>query len=290
MSNWFLMALGCAFFSATTAVLSKIILRTKSGLFVIWVGFVFSLPIFLIIGLYNPPVTLNAAFWKIVALLLPLELVALFLYMKALKTSPISLIFPFLGLTPVVSILSSAVILKERLHPLGVTGIVVVSLGAYIMNADKIKDGLLAPIKSIFKEKGIMLMIAVALIFGFTVSVGKKAVMMAGPFSFPAIYYSLYVIILTPVALLDIFKNKVTFKKHDFLLFLAVGACFAMAILLHFKAITLTNVSYMVAVKRVSLVFGVIYGWVIFKEKNIGFRFLGAAVMLIGVLILSLAL
>ena len=47
-------------------------------------------------------------------------------------------------------------------------------------------------------------------------------------------------------------------------------------------ALNLTKVAYMISVKRISLVIGVLYGYFLFRETNIGERMLGALLMLTG--------
>jgi uncharacterized membrane protein len=57
-------------------------------------------------------------------------------------------------------------------------------------------------------------------------------------------------------------------------------------IITRLKAISLIEVSYMVSVKRLSILFGVIYG-VMFKETNIKERLLGATVMVLGIIMIT---
>jgi uncharacterized membrane protein len=59
-------------------------------------------------------------------------------------------------------------------------------------------------------------------------------------------------------------------------------------IITHLKAISLIEVSYMVSVKRLSILFGVLYGVMFFKETNIKERFLGATVMVSGIILISI--
>jgi uncharacterized membrane protein len=61
----------------------------------------------------------------------------------------------------------------------------------------------------------------------------------------------------------------------------------AIMIITHLKAISLIEVSYMVSVKRLSILFGVLYGVMFFKETNIKERFLGATVMVSGIILIS---
>ena len=288
-ANWVVLALACAFFTATLAVLSKIALRKKNELFVLWVVYAFSLPLFLILFIYQPKPHLTSTFWKILAILLPLEMGSFFLYLRALKLSPLSLVFPFLGLTPAFSILTSSLILKEKLSPVGMWGVILVSFGAYLLNAHTIRTGgILAPIKKIYREKGVRLMVLVAFIYSIASVLGKKAVLLSSPETFPAIYYSVFFVVITPLVYIKTKRAKITLEKKDLFLFVAMGALFAIAILFHYKAISMVNVSYMLSVKRLSLLISVIYGAIIFREKNIAYRLAGSLVMLCGIVILLL--
>ncbi|MCK4555658.1 MAG: hypothetical protein KAT83_03550 [Candidatus Aenigmarchaeota archaeon] len=51
---------------------------------------------------------------------------------------------------------------------------------------------------------------------------------------------------------------------------------------------TLTLAAYVIAVKRTNTLFSVVFGAIFFKEKNIRGRLLGAALMVLGVAIISL--
>jgi drug/metabolite transporter (DMT)-like permease len=287
--SWFFLSLGCAFTTATTAAISKILLRKKRELFVGWLIFAFSIPfLFLVILFLKPGFHTAPGFWQTVAMLLPLEILALFLYMKALKISPLSVTFPFIGLTPVFSILTSFFILGERLTPLAIAGVCLVSLGAYALEGDALKKGPLGPLRSIWKEKGSVLMIIVAFIYSFSATLGKRAVMLSGPVSFPFMYYGIIAVMLMPVAYAENKRSEGKFQKSDILLAVCMGMLFCLSMLFHFRAILLTNVSHMIAVKRLSLLISVVYGGVIFKEKYIKDRLVGSLIMLCGVALLAL--
>jgi len=58
-------------------------------------------------------------------------------------------------------------------------------------------------------------------------------------------------------------------------------------IITHLKAISLIEVSYMVSVKRLSILFGAIYGVMFFKETNTKERLLGATVMVSGIIMIA---
>jgi len=297
--TWFFLSLACAFFSATIATLFKLILKKRNEFLVVWSMFAFALPVFFVVFLIVPKPHFGLALWKTVALMLPVEITAFLLYMRSLKISPLSLVFPFLGLTPVFTILTSFFILGETLSLYGIIGVFMVSFGAYTLNMRSIKDGLLAPIKNIYKEKGVFLMIIVAFLYGITATLGKRAVILSSPLSFPAVYFSIFFLILTPIAIVKLVGKKHEAKqnienntslriKNNILLFFVAGILFSATILLHYKAISLVKVSYMISVKRLSLVISVIYGGIVFKEKAMGYRILGSSIMVLGIAILSL--
>jgi len=138
-------------------------------------------------------------------------------------------------------------------------------------------------------------MIVVAFLYSLTAVLGKKAVLLSGPYSFPAIYYGIFFALLTPLACISFFRSrkrpscqKMATKPWKYLLLQALaGVSFAIAIIFHFNAISRISVPFMISVKRVSLVISVMYGALLFKEKNIGFRLGGAVVMAAGILILA---
>ena len=56
----------------------------------------------------------------------------------------------------------------------------------------------------------------------------------------------------------------------------------------HFLALQGVEVAYMIAVKRTSLLFGILYGALVFGERQLGTRLLAGGIMLGGVLLIAL--
>jgi len=67
------------------------------------------------------------------------------------------------------------------------------------------------------------------------------------------------------------------------------GLFYSIMIASHMMALNLTKVAYMISVKRISLVIGVLYGYFLFRETNIGERVLGALLMLTGFVLIVTA-
>lgn len=63
---------------------------------------------------------------------------------------------------------------------------------------------------------------------------------------------------------------------------------YALMVLTHMSAIAMTRVAYMISVKRVSLLMGVLYGHFLFREERIGGRVIGTILMLCGMALITL--
>jgi drug/metabolite transporter (DMT)-like permease len=284
---WFVFALLTAFFHATAnALVKRFLLKKVNEYLVMWVRWAAAVPFLFIILFFIEIPQLSPSFWWILLITLPLEITALILYVKALKESPLSLTIPFLGLTPVFLIATSFILLGEIPNTAGIIGILLVVSGAYLLNAHTIKGGLLQPLKAVTKERGSVLMIIVAFIFSFTSNLGKILIQKSSPLFFSWFYILAFSVVFSPIALT---KAKSYFKqlKTNKRLILVMGIVAALAAISHMLAISLTLVPYAISVKRTSMIFSVLYGYFIFREKNIRERLLGSIVMLIGVALIT---
>jgi uncharacterized membrane protein len=61
----------------------------------------------------------------------------------------------------------------------------------------------------------------------------------------------------------------------------------AIMITFHLMAIRLIYVSYMIAIKRSSLLFGIVFGIEFFKEKGLKKKLIGGILMVLGILIIT---
>lgn len=281
--TWVFLSFISAFTLATSDVLTKKALTRSNEYLVAWFRLLFSLPLLLLLFLFIPIPKLDSEFYKAFALALPLEIIAMVFYIKALRISPLSLTLPFLSLTPVFLILVSFLILGEKVSLKGGIGIAFLAAGSYTLNIHEIRKGIVEPFKAITKEKGSLLMIGVALIYSITSSLGKMAIEHSSPLFFGATYFIVLTIVFTPIALImgrnDI-KKFIQAKQYKSLYF--PGLFYSIMIASHMIAISLTKVAYMISLKRTSLIIGIIYGYFLFKEKNIKERFSGALLMFIG--------
>ena len=288
---WIIYSLLTGFLIATSACIVKIAMRRNDEYVVGWMRMVFALPFFLVLLLWVKKPQLDYVFYKTVLVIIPFEITAYILALKAVKISPLSSTMPFLAISPALAIVSSSIILQEKLSGIGLAGILLVVIGGYTLNIEAIRIGFLGPIKAILKEKGAKYMIIAASIFSLTSVLGKQAINHSSPVFFAMVYFPIVLLFFTPIIFMRYKKGifKINSFKKNYYVFLLLGGIFVLISLFHCLAISMTNVAYMIAAKRSSLLFAVIYGAVIFKEKNIRERLFGTSIMILGIILLSIA-
>jgi len=223
------------------------------------------------------------AFWAIMAADLPLELAAIYLYLKAIEVSPISLSLPFLSFTPLFLLLTSPLLAGEHVSPAGGTGVILVVLGSYVLLSEE-KSGL-SFAKTLTHENGCQMMLGVATIYSVTANLGKLAIKLTSP-TFVAVVFSVEMALVSTAILRLTRMERPPMLKDPLLA--AMGTLSGLSLLFHVVAINLVQVPYMIAVKRTSTLWGLLMGILIFKEKRPLGRLVGGALMVTGAVMISI--
>lgn len=285
--DWFPLALTCAFMLASADAFTKKFFGAYSGAELLIARFGVPALLLLPLALLNPLPPVPPAFWGWVAALVPLELVAMLLYMVAIRDSPLHLTLPYLAFTPVFNALTGYLVLGESVSRIGLGGVLLVVAGAYLLNLDRgvPRRRWWAPFAAILRERGSRLMLAVASLYSLTSVMGKRTMQYATPETFGAFYYTvigltllLLVAAIRPAGLRVLVRNP---GKH-----LLVGALMSAMVVTHFLAIAQVEVAYFIAVKRTSLLFGIVYGVLLFREGALVRHFFAGALMVAGVVLI----
>ncbi len=217
-----------------------------------------------------------------------LNVVTITLYMRAIKVSDLSITLPLVAFTPLFLLLTSPLILGEYPAPLGILGVMLIVFGSYLLNISKVNDGLLGPFKALLKKKGPKLMLLVAFLFSITSNIDKIGVQNSSPIFWA---FSINVFVMLAIIPLIFFKSEHDFSsiKTDFKVLFPIGFFSALTIIFQMIAISLTLVAYVISIKRVSVVFGVLWGRFFFKETGIKERLAGTLVMVLGVVLITLS-
>jgi len=288
--HWFSLTLLSAFCLATADTLTKRYLSHyrpgEMALVRFGVTGVLLLPLLLL----QPWPELPLPFWGWVAALLPLEILAMRLYMKAIRESPLSLTLPYLAFTPVFNTFTGYVLLGETVTVTGFAGILLVVCGAWLLNLEAARTNdhrldIIAPFRAIAREPGSRLMLATAALYSLTSVLGKGALQYVSPGFFGPFYF---VVLAVVTALVFASRDVTTWRAlgRNPWAHLGVGAFMAAMVIAHFYAIVHVEVAYMIAVKRTSLLFGILYGAWLFHETGLRQHLAAGALMVLGVFLI----
>ncbi len=279
---WILYGLGAALGLASADALTKRYFTGLTPYGMSLVRLVFALPYLGAVWLFTPTPPLSAAFFGIVAAALPLETAAALMYMRALQVSPLSLCAPMLAFTPVFLILTGHLLLGELPTGWGLGGIAAVTLGSYLLNLDWRDRGWWAPLSALWRQSGPRLMLGVAALYACTSVLGKLAVQHSAPTFFGLFYPCTFAgIMLLGYPWSSPRPGRGLFSRPGAGLLL--GLCMAATPLCHFHGIQAAPAAYFIATKRLSLLFSVLYGGLLFREGLFRQRLLGAGLMAVGV-------
>jgi drug/metabolite transporter (DMT)-like permease len=289
--DWLLLSLVCACFTSTGETFSKFLMRENDEWTTGWAVILVSLPFVTPLLALRPVPPVGRDLALLLCVQIPFEVAAYYLYLQAIKIAPLSLTVPYLSFTPVFSMITAAVLLGESVSLQGFFGILMVTVGAYVLNMEESVRHPLAPMKAILRSPGSRRMLVVALIWSLTSTLGKKGVQLSDPVFFGVAYMALLFISLTFITGWRLVRKgvAVNFRGRNVLWLTLAGLATALAMISHFHAIELVQVSYMISVKRTSLIFSVLCGGLVFKEEHIRLRLAGTCVMLSGVVAIYLA-
>lgn len=284
---WLFLGLASGLFVALQSMVSKKALEGANHYLVAFAYAAFSLPYFLIALLWLDLTPLNFTFWWSAIATSVLNVVAIILLMKALKIGELSLTMPFLSFTPIFLILTSNLMLGELPGTTGIYGIILVVGGAYFLEMKK-GAGISGPFRAFLKNRGSQLVLLVASIYAITSNIDKITVQNSDPLARNVIVLAMMTLMLLPLAWYKS-KQKLTEIKSKYKLLLAAGFFSALTLFFQMTALTLNMVPYIISLKRTSALFSVILGFIAFKERNIKPKLLGAAIMVAGVILISLS-
>ena len=218
-----------------------------------------------------------------------------FLYWLFLTNSyqkgDLSHVYPIMRSSPALVLVIAVLFLGERVSFQGVCGILLVASGVYIINMKQISaDDLLEPIKAIANDRSTRFAFLTLLSVAFYSIVDKLAVNHIHPVLSTFIHLFCGMCFYTPYILLA--KNAEMIRKewHSGLgRIIASGVLGIFGYMLILVSFTVERVSYIVGLRQTSIVFAVLLGSHILKEKHRGIRLTGSFIIFVGGFLISLA-
>jgi drug/metabolite transporter (DMT)-like permease len=289
--TWLIFGILTAFFEAVKDVFSKQNLKKNDEYVVAWslafFSAVFLAPFLFFIEIPQLNPQLNPLFWIALLIGASINAVTAILYIKAIKLSDLSLTVPLVALTPLFMLLTSPLIVGEYPNFFDCIGIFLIVTGSYLLNIKEKSQGYLAPFKALLHEPGPKLMLIVAFLWSITSNFDKIGVQNSSPIFWLFSLFTAMSVLLLPV-LLHKTPNPSRKIMQQLPMLATMGLVNALGVVFQMQALTMTLVVQVIAVKRTSVLMGVLFGHFIFKEKDIQQRLLGSAIMILGVFFITL--
>lgn len=285
--TWFVFSILTAFCESIKDIFSKKSFEKIDEYIIAWSIHSFA-AIFLIPILYFTDIpTLGNKFWFAFFIRGTLNVVTTILYMKAIKSSELSITVPMVTLTPFFLLITSPLIVGEFPTLYGVVGILLIVTGSYILNIDEKKKAYFEPFRALLRDKGPRLMLIVAFIWSITSNFDKIGVQNSTPLVWAILQTIFLSLVMFPIILYKSRENLRHIPKNIRFL-LPIGFFNALTIIFQMTAINLTLVAYVISIKRMSAVITVVLGYLIFKERSIKERLIGTFIMFLGVVLITL--
>ena len=291
--TWLGLAILTAFFESLKDVFSKKSLSFLDEYLVACAGMAIAaisllpiLYIFPISGMVGIP-KLGPDFWLALAIGGSLNVVAYTLYVKAIRLADLSLMSPLSTLTPLFLLITSPLIVKEIPTIWDAFGVFLIVIGSYVLNLNAAADGFFGPLRSIFRNKGTRMMVMVAFIWSITSTFDKVGVMNSSPIFWAIVLFGFIALGILPLVILKS-KNPIQGIRSHWRLLLAAGVANGIGVGCQMVAVGMVAVTQVIAVKRMSSLISVGFGYFVFAEKGIRERLLGAGIMVTGVVVMTI--
>ncbi len=284
---WFFLALATAFFACLKDIFSKHAVNRSNPYLVAWAWTLGALPFLLPLAFLLPLPRPRPAFWPALFAGSLLHVAATILYLRALKASDISLTIPIISFSPLFLLFTSPLMLGEAPTTGSKLGILLLVAGSYLLHLNEYHRGWLAPCKSLLREPGSRMMAGVVAIWSITANIDKIGITSASPLAWLLAVNTLVALLLLP-AVRKQTPMLAAVCRREWPRLLPVALSSALMLLLQMYAVKLTLVPQVIAIKRTSILGSVFIGGLIFREKHLRQRGLGAAIMVAGTMIILL--
>jgi drug/metabolite transporter (DMT)-like permease len=209
-----------------------------------------------------------------------------FLSFTAFSLWDISYISPLRGLVTVFSIIPEFLILWNIPNKVGIFWVILIALWAYIIAIKSKKDSVFEPIRRLFTDKASQLMFIVVIIASFTLTFDKIGVGLSTPY-FWISTMQLFIFLFSLKGMLKKSRTTLPLIKKNAASFFTTLFLNSITLIFQMHLVQYMYVSYVSAFKSSSNIVTVIFGWLVFKEKNLKIRTIGTLVMTVWIIIIS---
>lgn len=208
---------------------------------------------------------------------------------RAYRKDDLSFIYPLVRSTPIIFVtVGSMLFLRENPSIIGMMGIMLIFIGGYCLHIDKLRN-FLHPLK-IVNAKATQWALLTALFISFYSVIDKIGVTYVETFpylylmfAFVLVFFTPYIVVTRPISAIITEWNL---NKKNIII---VGFCNFFAYYMILSAMEMDKLSYIVALRETSIIFGVMLGALILKEEHINIRITSSFIIIIGSILIGIA-
>ncbi|HMB01859.1 MAG TPA: EamA family transporter [Spirochaetota bacterium] len=210
------------------------------------------------------------------------------LTIKAIQKGELSLVEPLRSMSPLFLLFTAPLLLGEYTSAAGITGVLLIVTGSYFLEIKNIRQGITAPLRALWHNPGARLMLLNTVLWSISTCFAKKAILAGSPLAFTFLFqltiFFIYLpfIIIKKISLTDLKKEK------GMRIIVLIGFFMALANVSQNVAISLIPAVYVIALKRLDLLFNILFGKFFFREKKFAQRLTAGLIMLTGSVIVAL--
>ena len=288
--TWYMFALLAALSESLKSLVSKQSLQAISPQ---WTALsACAIPIPLLLGwlvIVQTPLSFGPKFFPVLLIGGSLNVWALFLFMRALQASDLSVTIPFISFTPIFLLATSPVLVGDVPTGQDMLGIFCIVAGAYTLQIRLAEQNIWAPFRAILQQDGPRRMLGVAMIYSISSNFDKLGVQQSSP-----LVWSLSITSFMTLGFLVWLRwmprgNSPNFLRPRFMVLLVlIGFFQGIGLLVHNQALSMGPVPSVIAVKRSSILFAAVWGFLFLRERHIQERVGGVLLMILGMSIMAM--
>jgi drug/metabolite transporter (DMT)-like permease len=287
------MGFGLALLSALFQVLRNMSMNhlgnTLDDAINVWGRFTFLLPFVAGFVLWQGIPPLLPGFWLYVALFGVAQTAATLSLAKALRLSDISIVTALWKVSILFLVGFPFVSLGETPSVLGLVGILVSLAGVYILNIQKSRLSLWAPLRELLIDRGLRYTLLAAVLYAPAVVVIKQVIVRSDAYFANLMAYSAASLIILPLALRRSAHQFVQIPRH-WPSFVGMGVFACLASVCHSLAYQMTLTAYVETAKQAEVLFALGIGYGVFEERaRVRAILPGSLVILLGMVLLHLS-
>ncbi|MBI3620086.1 EamA family transporter [Candidatus Roizmanbacteria bacterium] len=287
---WFWYALLSSIFSAISIITLKKVLHHVSAPLVTWSLFALSIPFLIVISIKSGIPKISTLFFVGAGGSSIFFAFSKTMSLSSFKKSFLSNIYPLTSFSALFTYIFGLIFLSERIGLTGIAGLVITVFGAYILNAEEMKEDVFKPFKLLFTNSTSFIYLIAMVLSSLSAILDKVALSSSSPASpaFTLLVENFLMSLLLTSYMTHKDRNWINELKNNFLPLLAASLVYMVLGLFVFLGFSSGPVALVSGIKRIEVIFVLLLSSIFFGDKLTKHTLIASVIMLTGVILMKL--